>query len=141
MKTDPIVIADNYILPGDDIGIKRPNDNVLIDGCSGSGKSTSVLFPTVARSELSNPVMPYAKPAEGYKMARYLERKDYTVDVLDISSPERSTGSFDIIQSVESYSDITSTASTLVLSVWKKQIDDFGIKIALSFAKLSLQQL
>lgn len=128
MKTDPIVIADNYILPGDDIGIKRPNDNVLIDGCSGCGKSTSVLFPTVARSELSNPVMPYAKPAEGYKMARYLERKDYIVDVLDISSPERSTGSFDIIQSVESYSDITSTASMLVLSVLEKTNDDFWNK-------------
>lgn len=125
MKTDPIVIADNYILPGDEIGIKRPNDNVLIDGCSGSGKSTSVLFPTVARSELSNPVMPYAKPAEGYKMAKYLERKDYTVDILDISSPERSTGAFDIIQSVESFSDITSTASTLVLSVLEKTNDDF----------------
>lgn len=125
MKTDPIVIANNYILSGDDIGIDRPNDNVLIDGISGSGKSTSVLFPTVARSKLSNPVMPFAKPAEGYKMAKYLKSKRYITDILDISSPERSTGSFDFIQSIESFADITSTASTIVLSVLEKTNDDF----------------
>lgn len=30
MRTDPIVIANNYVLPGDDIGTKRPNDNVMV---------------------------------------------------------------------------------------------------------------
>ena len=32
MRTDPIVIGKNYILPGDDIGMKRPNNNVLVVG-------------------------------------------------------------------------------------------------------------
>ena len=64
MRTDPIVIANNYVLPGDDIGTKRPNDNVMVDGCSGCGKSTSIFFPTVAKSNLSNPIVSYAKTAE-----------------------------------------------------------------------------
>lgn len=135
MKTDPIVIANNYILPGDDIGINRPNDNVLIDGCSGCGKSTSILFPTVAKSELSNPVISYAKPADAYKMAKYLRKKGYSVDVLDIPMPERSTGSFDPIQYIENYSDITSLASTFVLSVLEKTNDDFWNKDSIKLAE------
>ena len=128
MRTDPIVIANNYVLPGDDIGTKRPNDNVLVDGCSGCGKSTSIFFPTVAKSNLSNPIVSYAKPAEAYKMERFLKKKGYSVGVLDISSPEKSTVSFDPILYIESFQDITSTASAIVLSVLEKTNDDFWNK-------------
>ena len=125
MRTDPIVLGKNYILPGDDIGIKRPNDNVLVVGCSGTGKSTSTLFPTVARSEKSNPIMSYAKAADAYEMAKYLRHLGYEVDILDISDPERSTCSFDPIMYIESFQDISSFASRIVKSSLEKTNDAY----------------
>ena len=133
MKTDPIIIGKNYILQGDEIGIKRPNDNVLVVGCSGTGKSTSTLFPTVARSERSNPVMSFAKATDAYDMAKYLRHKGYEVDILDISDPERSTCSFDPIMYLESYQDITSFSSRIVRSALTKTNDDYWNNRSSSF--------
>ena len=70
MKRDPIVLGENYILSGDDVGVTRPNANALIVGTTGCGKSTSVVLPTLARSEYSNPVLSYAKEADAYQMAK-----------------------------------------------------------------------
>ena len=57
MKRDPLVLAENYILPGDDVGKSRPNANALIVGSTGCGKSMSVLLPTIFQSEHSNLVL------------------------------------------------------------------------------------
>ena len=38
MRRDPIVLGQNYILSGSDIGKKRPNANALIVGTTGCGK-------------------------------------------------------------------------------------------------------
>ena len=125
MKRDPIVLGENYILPGDDIGATRPNANVLIVGTTGCGKSTSVVLPTLARSEYSNPVLSYAKEVDAYKMADFLKSKGYTVRILNISHPDKSTVSFDPILSIESDEDIDSLAATIVNAALKNTVDDY----------------
>ena len=91
MKRDPIVLGQDYILPGNDVGKTRPNANAMIVGISGCGKSTSVILPTVGRGEYSNPILNYAKEADAYAMTRYLKSKGFKVHVLNINHPEKST--------------------------------------------------
>ena len=125
MKRDPVVLGENYILSGDDVGKTRPNANVLIDGTTGCGKSTSTLFPTVARSEHSNPILSYAKEADAYKMARYLNTLGYTCRILNIANPEKSNISFDPMLSIESYADIDALSAAIINATIKKTVDDY----------------
>ena len=125
MRRDPIVLGENYILPGSDIGRTRPNGNALIVGTTGCGKSTSIILPTVARMEHSNPILNYAKEADAYSMARYLKTKGYTVRVLNIAHPDKSTISFDPVLSIESYEDIDSLSAAIVDSAIRQTVDDY----------------
>lgn len=125
MKRDPIVLGENYILSGDDVGVTRPNANVLIVGTTGCGKSTSVVLPTLAKSNYSNPVLSYAKEADAYQMSCFLQSKGYTVRILNISNPEKSTVSFDPVLSIESEEDIESLSAAIVHAALKTTVDDY----------------
>ena len=125
MRRDPIVLGNNYILPGSDVGKTRPNANALVVGISGCGKSTSVILPTVGRMEHSNPILNYAKEPDAYAMARYLKAKGYKVHILNINHPEKSTVSFDPVLSIESYEDIDSLSAAIVDAAIKQTVDDY----------------
>ena len=49
LKSDSIILGEGLFLPANDTN--RPNDNVLIVGCSGTGKSMSVLMPSLFESK------------------------------------------------------------------------------------------
>ena len=125
MRRDSIVLGNNYILPGSDVGKTRPNANALVVGISGCGKSTSVILPTVGRMEHSNPILNYAKEPDAYAMARYLKAKGYMVHILNINHPEKSTVSFDPVLSIESYEDIDSLSAAIVDAAIKQTVDDY----------------
>lgn len=125
MRRDSIVLGNNYILPGSDVGKTRPNANALVVGISGCGKSTSVILPTVGRMEHSNPILNYAKEPDAYAMARYLKAKGYNVHILNINHPEKSTVSFDPVLSIESYEDIDSLSAAIVDAAIKQTVDDY----------------
>lgn len=125
MRRDSIVLGNNYILPGSDVGKTRPNANALVVGISGCGKSTSVILPTVGRKEHSNPILNYAKEPDAYAMARYLKAKGYKVHILNINHPEKSTVSFDPVLSIESYEDIDSLSAAIVDAAIKQTVDDY----------------
>ena len=125
MRRDSIVLGNNYILPGSDVGKTRPNANALVVGISGCGKSTSVILPTVGRMEHSNPILNYAKESDAYAMSRYLKAKGYDVHILNINHPEKSTVSFDPVLSIESYEDIDSLSAAIVDAAIKQTVDDY----------------
>lgn len=125
MKHDPVVLAENCILPGSDVGQTRPNANVLIVGTTGCGKSTSTVLPTAALSKHSNPVFSYAKEADAYRMACYMRKKGYRCHILNIAHPERSTISYDPVLSIESYEDIDSMSAAVVNAAIKRSVDDY----------------
>ena len=125
MRRDSIVLGNNYILPGSDVGKTRPNANALVVGISGCGKSTSVILPTVGRMEHSNPILNYAEEPDAYAMARYLKAKGYKVHILNINHPEKSTVSFDPVLSIESYEDIDSLSAAIVDAAIKQTVDDY----------------
>lgn len=125
MKRDPIVLGENYIISGDDIGKTIPSANLLIVGTTGCGKSTSVLLPSLARLEHSNPILSYAKETDAYDMAHYLSYKNYKVNILNIANPQKSTISFDPLLSIASYEDIDSLAAAIVDGTIKQTGDDY----------------
>ncbi|MCD8090610.1 MAG: type IV secretory system conjugative DNA transfer family protein [Clostridiales bacterium] len=125
MKLDPIVLGKNFCLMGSEVGVMRPNDNVLADGCSGCGKSTSLLLPTMARMKNMNAIVSYAKEEDAYKMGRYMETKGFRTEYLNICTPERSTVAYDPIPYIKSDSDIEALSSSVVYSVLEKTVDAF----------------
>ena len=125
MKRDPIVLGENYILSGNEIGTTRPNGNALIVGTTGCGKSTSVVIPTMGRSCYSNPILSYAKERDGYAMARYLRKRGYDVGILNIMRPKKSTIGFDPLLSIESYEDIDALVGAIIDATIKRTNDDY----------------
>ena len=125
MKLDPIVLGKDYILDGNEVGSLRPNDNILIDGISGCGKSKSILFPTMARMKHMNPVGLYAKEKDAYHMAAYMQSKRYQIEFLNINSLVKSTVFFDPVYYLDSYGDIEGFSTAVVNNVLEKTVDAF----------------
>lgn len=116
MRYDPIVLGSGYILPGTDVGTERINDNVIAEAPSGSGKTTGIVFPTIARMENMNLIAEYAKEEEAVQHAFILKAKGYVIDYLNVRSPERSTVSFDPLRYIENYTDVEALSDMVVYS-------------------------
>ena len=125
MKLDPTVIGKNYILSGEEVGVERPNDNFLVDGISGCGKTTSLIFPNVAKLNYTNPILSFAKEEDAYLMGNYLKLKGYDPWFLNLINPKRSTVSFDPLCSIRTSSDIEGLSTSIVQSVLSKTVDSF----------------
>lgn len=125
MKLDPIVLGENYILPGDDIGTERINDNVLVESPSGGGKTTSIVFPTIAKMSEMNLIAEYAKEEEACQHAEILKEKGYTVDFLNVKDPMKSTVAFDPVLAIEGYTDVEALSDTIVMSTMEFPMDPY----------------
>lgn len=123
--TDPIILGDGIVLPGNDVGITRPNDNVLVDGCSGVGKTTSTELPTMLMMSDMNLIASFAKEEEAERMAAYHRAKGYTIDILDLKNPRKSTVSFDPVLMFKSSEDIEEFSNSIVHAVMEKTNDSY----------------
>ena len=110
------IILGNGCWLEDGIGTFRPNNNQIVVGCSGTGKTMSVQLPTILNLEESSLIASYAKAGEARKVAVYLQKKGYTVEICDLSSPEKSTIGFDPLRYVSSYLDVEDLATSIVLA-------------------------
>ena len=72
-RTDPIVLAEDCVIDGG-IGATLPNYNVLVVGCSGTGKSLSVNYPTLFEMNEASVIATFAKAGEARQMARHFKR-------------------------------------------------------------------
>lgn len=122
---DPIILAEDYILYGSEIGVTRPNDNVIIEGCAGVGKTVSCLLPTVFAMKNNSAVMSLPKEGEAYKMARYLRAKGFHTEILNLNDPLKSTVGYDPMDHVRSGTDIESLTTAIVYSVICHTNDDY----------------
>ena len=57
---DKVILAKNIILDGE-LGHTRPNDNQMIFGGTGSGKSMSIVLPTLCHMKDSSLIGTFAK--------------------------------------------------------------------------------
>lgn len=120
MDFDKTILAQECVMEGD-IGLLRPNDNVVGVGCSGVGKSLSLEYPTMLHLEHSSVIATFGKPLEALRMASYYRTKGYDVQICNLDDPDKSDIFFDPIQYLDSFDDISAFANQVVLSVLKKQ--------------------
>ena len=112
---EKIVLGKGIVLE-DGVGISRPNNNQMVVGCSGTGKSMSVMLPTILNMNESSMIATYAKAGEAVKIGKYLARKGYTVDLCDLTDPSRSTAAFDPLYYVRNRLDVEALAASVVFA-------------------------
>lgn len=125
MNYDPVVLGKGCVLDGSEVGKMRPNDNVLCDGISGCGKTTSLLLPSIGKMVHMNPIGSFAKEEDAFMTGRYTASKKYQPWYLNVGNPFKGTHSFDPISYLLTESDVEGLSTSIVMSVLKKTVDDF----------------
>jgi Type IV secretory pathway, VirD4 components len=112
---DKVILGEGCFIE-EEIGVFRPNNNQLVVGSSGTGKSMSVLLPTILNMNESSMIATYSKPGEARRIGEYLKSKDYVTEICDLTSPEKSTVTFDPLSYVSSYLDLEDLSKSIVLA-------------------------
>ena len=92
------------------------NNNIMVVGGSGSGKTMSVMLPILVHMERSNAVGIFTKWGMLSEVTRLLEKRGYTVHVLNLVEPEKSAYGFDPLFYCESDEDIRDLAHSIIYS-------------------------
>lgn len=98
-----------------DIYIEKggPNENVLVIGATGTGKSTSVCEPRLLHTTESSIVVPVSKRALVDAYAPLFAERGYKVLEMNLAQPEPSTCGFDALTALKDDSDIMSMAELI----------------------------
>lgn len=112
---DKVVLGKGCFVE-DGIGVMRPNNNQIVVGCSGTGKSLSVMLPTILNMNESSMIGTFAKAGEARKIATYQKTKGYVTEICDLMDPEGSTIGFDPLHYVSSYLDVEDLSKSIVLA-------------------------
>lgn len=99
------------------------NNNVMIFGATGTGKTTSIVGPNILQSYGSY-VVSDAKGVLFQKYGKYLEQKGYEVKKLDFTNPSDSSR-FNFFNYIESEEDIVKISNMIMFSEDIGSIDRF----------------
>jgi type IV secretory pathway TraG/TraD family ATPase VirD4 len=83
---DKVILAKNVILEGG-LGSARPNDNQIVFGGTGSGKSMSVLIPTLCHMKNTSFIGTFAKKSIVDNAVRYFRDAGYKTYVWNLANP------------------------------------------------------
>ena len=113
MATDRMILGENviYSTDCDETGL---NNNVLVCGSSGCGKTMSISEPRLLETFNSSLVVTVTKRRIVNKYRPVFEQRGYVVEDLNFIHPMMSTVAYDPLQYVGSYSDITFLAESIV---------------------------
>lgn len=119
IKQDALIIADNHYYNMNCYETQL-NNNVLVVGTSGSGKTRSIVTPNILQASGSYVVVD-PKGNLYNKHKAYLEREGYVVKKLDFIHPEDSVG-YNFFHYIKSTKDIVKIAHllTYTMSSFKK---------------------
>ena len=93
----------------------RRNNNIMVIGASGSGKTTSITVPMLLHSRFTNPVAIFTKRPLMLKVARYLRKaRQMDVTILDIAQPEHSDVGYDPLQQCRNATDVRDLCRCIV---------------------------
>ena len=116
-------MADNIILGADkklvftsDSEKTGINNNILVVGSSGAGKTMSIVEPFLLETYSRNLVVSVSKRRIVDLFLPLLRERGYSVHVLDFVNPCKSDWCFDPLNYVNSYADITFLAKSLIVS-------------------------
>lgn len=85
---DKVILAKDVVLDGG-LGSSRPNDNQMIFGGSGSGKSMSIFLPTLYNIRNSSFIGTFAKRGVVSSGAAYFKEQGYKNYVCNLANPKK----------------------------------------------------
>ncbi len=107
------IILGKGVTLTDGVGASRPNNNQIIVGSSGTGKSMSVLWPTLCRMNESSFIGTFAKGTEVNKAIPYFRKKGYKVHVWNLADPSKGDPLPDPLSYIRSENDIEELANSI----------------------------
>lgn len=120
IKADKVILGEGAIYSTDceETGI---NNNVLVVGGSGSGKTMSISEPRLLETLNSSLIVTVTKRRIVNLYKQFFRDKGYKVLDLNFANPKESDVSYDPLQYVTSYKDITFLAESIVMADPKKR--------------------
>lgn len=113
MREERVILGENcsYSANCDETGL---NNNVLVCGGSGSGKTMSIGEPRLLQTKYTNLIATVAKRRIVEKYIPLFKKRKYRVLDLNLADPLKSTCAFDPMQYITDNSDITFLAKAIV---------------------------
>lgn len=120
MAKDKMTLGENVILSTDSnkTGL---NNNVIVCGSSGSGKSMSILEPRLLETNHSSLIVTVTKRRLAKKYIPVFQNRGYIVEDLNFVHPMESTVAYDPLKYVRDHQDIKYLAEAIVMANPKKQ--------------------
>lgn len=110
---DEMILANNIVTTFDSEATGL-NNNTIVLGTTGSGKSMSVTEPQIMHTFNNSLVVPLTKRKIADEYANLLRSRGYFVNILDFTSPHLSTAGFDPIEHISDENDIVTIARQIV---------------------------
>ena len=124
-------VYDSFVLGQDprcivstDSGQTQLNNNIMVIGGSGSGKTTSIVDPMLLHMENSNLIGVFTKKGRIEEASRILKKRGYKVHLLDFVHPESSTYGFDPLRGCKSEADVKSLSQAIISEIPGKRASD-----------------
>lgn len=113
MKMDKVILGENVVYSTDckETGL---NNNVLVCGSSGCGKTMSVLEPCLMETFQSSLIVTVTKRRIVDKYKFMFKKRGYIVEDLNFINPNQSDVAYDPLQYIGSYADIRFLAESIV---------------------------
>lgn len=113
MEADRMILGENVIYSTDsnETGL---NNNVIVCGSSGCGKTMSISEPRLLETFNSSLIATVTKRRIVNKYKPVFARRGYIVEDLNFINPTESNVSYDPLQYISSYADITFLAESIV---------------------------
>lgn len=110
---DKVILGQGVVLE-DGLGKTRPNDNQIVIGGTGTGKSTSILWPTMCHMRESSFIGTFAKGGEVDAAVQYFKDLGYRTRVWNLANPQKSDTLPDPLSYVVSADDVQQLAKQIV---------------------------
>lgn len=118
--TDPMIAAKGCIYSSD-CSKTGLNNNRIIVGGSGSGKTMSITEPCLLHSQERNLIITATKSRIVHKYSPLLRERGYRVEVLDFASLPNCTVGYDPMRFIHTSEDVQFLAQSLVLANPRKE--------------------
>ncbi len=120
MRNDKRILAENVVYTTD-CSKTGLNNNVIVCGTSGCGKTMSVSEPLLLETYQTNLVVTVTKRRLVKKYAPMFVSRGYSVLDLNFVNPEESNISYDPLKYINDFSDMTYLAKAIVLADGKRE--------------------